>query len=171
MEISENKDKVKIHFDGWDEEWDEWIEIISNRLAQLNSVITNPQSSVTAETARQAAQLSRAAEIAARRIAVPTNPLTSEGRRKGILYSNKYLHGGINIMNDINSESLSMISIPSINNQKNHKTQNENNMIDQRMLIPENAQTIDFNEILNVGTRIDAKDMFDLLSVHYFYFI
>ena len=41
MEVSANKDKVKIHFDGWDEEWDEWIEITSERLAQINSVITD----------------------------------------------------------------------------------------------------------------------------------
>ena len=39
MEVSIDELRVKIHFDGWSEQWDEWIEINSERLAQFNSVI------------------------------------------------------------------------------------------------------------------------------------
>ena len=39
IEVSKDKLKVKIHFDGQNEKWDEWIEIKSDRLARLNSVM------------------------------------------------------------------------------------------------------------------------------------
>ena len=41
MEISANQTQVKVHFDGWLQEWDEWIDINSNKLAQFNSVIND----------------------------------------------------------------------------------------------------------------------------------
>ena len=38
--LREQQNQVKIHFDGWQPRWDEWIFVDANRLSRFNTVVT-----------------------------------------------------------------------------------------------------------------------------------
>ena len=125
VKVSKKERKILINFDGWDEEWDEVFEIESNRLARLNSVITDP--SPYFDT-RVAEQKEKSFPYTVKQFSTRNVSMVSYEKSNSV--QNNEINSDMNIT-DNKSESLKIVA--PIHNEKNDKKNNDSNAIDEKI--------------------------------------